>query len=556
MIDGGNSRCLRAQSEVVGVALLVGVFALLALLVGTVVIGNVTDQASNEPLAEINASASAKNLTLTHGGGDGFEETAITVILRQNGDETRYGLESFTENRGSDTARFSAGERWARNHTLEAGLARVLVVHRPSNSVVYDERIVVPTAPNTPPKAQFDYTPADPDPTENITVDATSSSDPDGNITSYRWDFSDGTTASGPSTNHSYSEEGVYTVSLTVTDDRGAATTVSEQVTVDSTPPSIANATLRDGDDDRNVTSGDSVTISANVSDTLTGVDSVTANASSLDAGTVTLTDGDGDGTYTETTTVGPSPTEGEQSVTIEAVDGADNSNTTATDQLTVDTTEPSVTDATLTDDDGDGVVTSRDSVTISAHVLDSISGVDNVTANASAFDAGSLIELTDDNGNGTYTATVAVGNSPTEGNQSVRINVVDNAGNQNNTTTNPLTVDTTAPQIETFDVTDTGRERFGMYWDEQYDIKWSVSDSRHQSTTVYVNRSGIEQETYSTASGSQSYSLPFAFLFGAEDTRYEIKVVAVDEAGNRACRVVTDESDGLGPDESQYSDC
>lgn len=331
-----HGRRTRAQSEVVGVALLVGVFALLALLVGTVIIGNISDQASDEPLAEINASATAEDLTLTHGGGDSFEETAISVILRQNGDEARYGLESFTENRGSDTARFSAGERWIRNHTLETGLTRVLVVHRPSNAVVHDERIAVPPKPNTPPEAQFDYTPADPDPTENITVDATTSSDPGGNITSYSWDFSDGTTASGPITNHSYSEEGKYTVSLTVTDDRGAATTVSEQVTVDSTPPSITNATLRNGDDDGNVTSGDSVTISANVSDNLAGVDTVTADASSLDAGTVTLTDDNGNGTYTATTTVGPSPTEGEQSVTITAVDGAGNAETATTNTVEV----------------------------------------------------------------------------------------------------------------------------------------------------------------------------------------------------------------------------
>jgi len=135
---------MRAQSEVVGVALLVGVFALLALLVGTVVIGNVTDQARGDPLAEINASATAENLTLTHSGGDSFDETAITVILRQDGDETRYGLESFTETRGTDTARFSPGERWTRNHTLQTGLTRVLVVHRPSNTVVHDETIEIP----------------------------------------------------------------------------------------------------------------------------------------------------------------------------------------------------------------------------------------------------------------------------------------------------------------------------------------------------------------------------------------------------------------------------
>jgi len=137
---------IRAQSEVVGVALLVGVFALLALLVGTVVIGNATDQASDEPLVDLNASATGPNLILTHGGGDGLEATDVTVVVRQNSDEKRYGLRTdFTEVRGNDTARFSPGERWVlQDHNLSAGLARVFVVHESSNGVIHDETVEVP----------------------------------------------------------------------------------------------------------------------------------------------------------------------------------------------------------------------------------------------------------------------------------------------------------------------------------------------------------------------------------------------------------------------------
>ncbi|QSG15668.1 PKD domain-containing protein [Halapricum desulfuricans] len=245
-----HDKWTRAQSEVVGVALLVGVFALLALLVGTVVIGNVTDQASNEPLAEINTSATAENLTLTHGGGDGFEETAITVILRQNGDETRYGLESFTENRGSDTARFSAGERWVRSHTLTTGLARVLVVHEPSNAVVHDEQIVVPAAPNREPVAAFEYSPEAPGANESITFNASDSYDGDGNITSYEWDFNgDGstTTTTEPVINHTYDSGDTYNVTLTVIDDDGATNTTAE--TVPATVVTVVTAINAGGND-------------------------------------------------------------------------------------------------------------------------------------------------------------------------------------------------------------------------------------------------------------------------------------------------------------------
>lgn len=134
----------RAQSEVVGVALLVGVFALLATLVGVVVIGNVTEQASDEPLVNLNVSATADELVLVHGGGDALDVDEVTVLVRQDGDETRYDLSNFNETRESDSGQFSPGKRWQRNHSRSAGTARVLVAHGPSNAVIFDETITVP----------------------------------------------------------------------------------------------------------------------------------------------------------------------------------------------------------------------------------------------------------------------------------------------------------------------------------------------------------------------------------------------------------------------------
>lgn len=57
--------------------------------------------------------------------------------------------------------------------------------------------------------------------------DATSSTDPDGQIARYDWDFGDGTVVrdAGPSPDHSYRHPGAYRVTLTVTDNEGCATT-------------------------------------------------------------------------------------------------------------------------------------------------------------------------------------------------------------------------------------------------------------------------------------------------------------------------------------------
>jgi serine protease len=81
---------------------------------------------------------------------------------------------------------------------------------------------------NSPPTASFTYSCTD----LSCSFDGTGSSDSDGSIASYDWDFGDGGTATGSTASHTYAVGGTYTVTLTVADDDGATDTSSQSVSV------------------------------------------------------------------------------------------------------------------------------------------------------------------------------------------------------------------------------------------------------------------------------------------------------------------------------------
>ncbi|HET7735751.1 MAG TPA: PKD domain-containing protein [Nocardioidaceae bacterium] len=64
--------------------------------------------------------------------------------------------------------------------------------------------------------------------------DASGSTDADGEVVAYSWDFGDGTSDTGPTVDHTYEVEGEYSVVLSVLDDDGALGSVSQSVTVES----------------------------------------------------------------------------------------------------------------------------------------------------------------------------------------------------------------------------------------------------------------------------------------------------------------------------------
>lgn len=92
------------------------------------------------------------------------------------------------------------------------------------------------TISTTAPTASFTTTPnAGLAPLE-VTFDASASTDPDGIIETYVWDFGDGAIATGIMTTHTFAAFGSFTVALTVTDNEGGTATSMSVVEVNAAP--------------------------------------------------------------------------------------------------------------------------------------------------------------------------------------------------------------------------------------------------------------------------------------------------------------------------------
>ncbi|MEN6342947.1 MAG: PKD domain-containing protein [Methanospirillum sp.] len=234
-----------------------------------------------------------------------------------------------------------------------------------------------------PPTAAFTLIPSAPTTLDSIKF-TDASSDPDGTVVGWSWDFGDGDTSTEQHPEHSYGTAGTYTVSLTVTDSDALTATVNHDVTVTSAPTpenrapiAVLNAYGMDEDTSLTVTADEGVL----VNDVDADGDALTAALVSGPAhGTVTL---NADGSFTYTPTADFS---GEDTFTYRANDGALDSNTVT--------------------------------VTITVRPVNDPPVVAGVTVPASPVPLGSPVTVTasftDDSAAGTHTATWAWGDGTT----------------------------------------------------------------------------------------------------------------------------------------------
>ena len=148
----------------------------------------------------------------------------------------------------------SSGEQVQHTYTSAGSyLVTLTVTDDDGDTGTDDVTITISSPDNQPPMAVISADIISGDVPLTVNLSGAGSSDPDGSITSYEWDFGDGATGLTAQVQHTYTDPGMFTVYLKVTDDDGATGTdslkiiVSEGAVVNTPPVVVITVTSASG---------------------------------------------------------------------------------------------------------------------------------------------------------------------------------------------------------------------------------------------------------------------------------------------------------------------
>ncbi|GAB7397012.1 hypothetical protein OUHCRE2_04680 [Enterobacter asburiae] len=316
--------------------------------------------------------------------------------------------------------------------------------------------------------------------------------------------------------------DGTVTLSATITDSAGNSSTQTHDVVVNTASVALTINTVS-GDDVINAAeAGSSLVINGSSAQLASGTQvTVTLNGKSY---TATI---QSDGSWTTTVPaadVGALADGASYQVSVSAQDSAGNS-ASATHGISVDTTAPVVSIATLSADDMLNAAEAQQPLTVRG---------------SSSAEAGQTVTVT--LGGKSYTATVANDGTWTldvpaadlaalsQGALTVTASVNDKAGN-NGQTTHTLTVDTVAPTVTISTVAD---DDIVNNAEQVAGQTISGTTTAEQGQTVTVSFNGHSYQATVGADGSWSVFVPGRDFLGLSDGDYTITATVSDKAGNQ----------------------
>jgi PKD repeat protein len=168
---------------------------------------------------------------------EGNAPHTVTLDARYSHDDDG-AIARVTWDFGDPAAVASSAENRCQHTYLNSGTYVVTLTVIDEAGAIDSQQVVIVVS-NAPPNAHASVSNASPYPGEDVSFSASGSSDLDGGIVSYHWDFGDGNTADGITVLHSYFQAGYYVVTLTITDDEGA--TAIERLNMDVRSPVTPN---------------------------------------------------------------------------------------------------------------------------------------------------------------------------------------------------------------------------------------------------------------------------------------------------------------------------
>ena len=328
-------------------------------------------------------------------------------------------------------------------------------------------------------------------------------------------------------------DDGDYKITADVSDVAGnTATQASISIKIDTTAPSINTLAVAEGD----VINSDEIS-SVSISGTTSGAETGQTISFAITDGTDTTTVSETasvneDGAFSTTVNLSSlSLDDGDYKITADVSDVAGNTATQASISIKIDTTAPSIN--TLAVAEGD-VINSDEisSVSISGTTSGAETGQTISFAITDGTDTTTVSETASVNEDGAFSTTVNLSSlSLTDGDYTISANVSDKAGNAAPQTNVSVTIDTTAPVINTSGTSTTV--------DEAGNATLDASNSTDTGGT------GIDKDSYSWVQVNSS-SIDTAESVSSADANYVSLSNASNDIANFPAPGIASDSDTL----------